>query len=327
MKKEIILNEGMSIIEVVIAMAVFFLFSASAVSLILGSHDFSRKSEDLLGASVIAQDGIERAQAVFKKEWNKGVYARSAIATSSESWIFSGEGTSEQIGRFSRVIDYFPVYRNQTGDIVVMDELDSYLDIYSKKVVVTISWNSSNNNIEQNLTRETYITNWDVIFWESSEWSEEDQNIWLSNGDYDSLNSYVATTSDDFIEIKRDGSNYITGRDGIVESAAYDLGDEVIFDGLEWLADISDDCSNCSVRIQIKTALDDDGNPDLWSENWCGPDGEDGDDTDYFEKSFGELINTDHNGDQWIKYRAILNTSDSDYSPLLKSVKIGYEKK
>ena len=57
---------------------------------------------------------------------------------------------------------------------------------------------------------------------------------------------------------------------------------------------------------------------------WSGPDGKDGDETDYFITSGGELIHPDHNGDQWIRYKVELSSDGRD-TPILQEVLINYK--
>src|SRR3989339_724381 len=80
----------------------------------------------------------------------------------------------------------------------------------------------------------------------------------------------------------------------------------------------------CDIKIQIKTAPDAGGIPGIWSATWSGPDGEDGNETDYYTVQSGQIINVDHNNDQWIKYKVLL-TSDSINTPVLSEVSFYYQ--
>ncbi|MCA9391813.1 hypothetical protein KC614_01245 [candidate division WWE3 bacterium] len=112
---------------------------------------------------------------------------------------------------------------------------------------------------------------------------------------------------------------------GTYVSNAFDAGAPSVFDSIEWTwSTTSPSCVTCQIRLQIQTAPDEGGIPGAWSPTWSGPEGEDGDETDYFTISTGELIHTDHNDDEWIRYRATMEGDGTD-SPILEEVKINYQ--
>lgn len=78
------------------------------------------------------------------------------------------------------------------------------------------------------------------------------------------------------------------------------------------------------LKVQIKTAPDSGGAPGAWSATWSGPEGEDGDETDYFTNAVGEIIHPDHIGDNWIKYRLTLSGDGTD-TPVLQDITINYK--
>jgi len=110
---------------------------------------------------------------------------------------------------------------------------------------------------------------------------------------------------------------------GYLISSAYDTGSLSSFNIIEWTQTTPSCTPACETKIQIQTAPDNVDSPGAWSATWCGPDGEDGDDTDYFTNSAGELIHSDHNGDQWIRYKAILS-GDSTDTPTFEEITINY---
>ncbi|MBU1922371.1 prepilin-type N-terminal cleavage/methylation domain-containing protein [Patescibacteria group bacterium] len=118
------------------------------------------------------------------------------------------------------------------------------------------------------------------------------------------------------------GSGYVTS--GELESSAYDTGAPSNFNIISWdetlpIGAVYD------IKLQIKTAPDSGGSPGAWSSTWCGPQGEDGDETDYFNtSSSGEFIHPDHGGDQWIKYKAMLQSDGAD-TPVLDWVNVNYQ--
>jgi len=112
---------------------------------------------------------------------------------------------------------------------------------------------------------------------------------------------------------------------GTYTSAPFNTGSSGAFNVIEWKwSKTNINCGSCTVRIQIQTAPDAGDTPGVWSPTWSGPEGEDGDETDYYTLSTGELIHTDHNNDQWVRYRAALE-GDSTATPILEEVKLNYQ--
>lgn len=112
---------------------------------------------------------------------------------------------------------------------------------------------------------------------------------------------------------------------GTYISSSFNAGKPAVFNMIEWQwSKTNDACSSCNIKFQIQTAPDAGGSPGIWSSTWSGPEGEDGDETDYFTVSSGQLIHTDHNGDQWIRYRAILEGDGQD-TPILEKIIINYK--
>ncbi len=112
---------------------------------------------------------------------------------------------------------------------------------------------------------------------------------------------------------------------GVYISSPFRAGSPAAFNVIEWKWSKSNPaCLVCNIKLQIKSAPDNEGVPGAWSTTWCGPDGDDGDETDFYTVSTGQLIHTDHNNDQWIQYRAFLEGDGQD-TPILDEVKINYQ--
>lgn len=161
-----------------------------------------------------------------------------------------------------------------------------------------------------------------------------DNTAELNGINYDGESSFFVYSNDS-------GSNWITTNinydiggfrfvkslfkgQGFFISSAFNTGTSSVFNVIEW-DQISPACfPACEAKLQIQTAPDNAGSPGAWSSTWCGPEGEDGDETDYFTYNKGELIHLDHNGKQWIRYKAIL-TGDGTDTPTLEEVRINYK--
>lgn len=122
-----------------------------------------------------------------------------------------------------------------------------------------------------------------------------------------------------------DGDVSVNGKaaSGFQLSGTYqssNFGTGANFNVIKWTENIP---ANTDLQIQIRTAPDVAGSPGTWSATWSGPDGEDGDETDFFTDPSGELIHPDHVGDEWIQYRATF-TGDGTATAVLEDIRFIY---
>ena len=146
-------------------------------------------------------------------------------------------------------------------------------------------------------------------------------------------NSAPSNTSYCFRAVKSDGSLLPTytvipeivspvlyALSGTYISSPFDTGTPSAFTVIEWdWSKTNGSCSSCAIRFQIQTSPD----GASWTLTWSGPDGDDGDEIDYFTMPMGEIINKDHNGDRWVRYRATFD-GDGVNTPILEEMRIFY---
>lgn len=127
------------------------------------------------------------------------------------------------------------------------------------------------------------------------------------------------------ISFKLNFSQQPTGykQSGILYSSAYNVSSGIL-NAISWSGNIPVCSPACSITFQIKTAPDNAGVPGEWKSTWCGPEGNDLDEDDYYTNATGTIIHIDHNGDNWVKYRALL-TGDTKSTPILEHVEINYK--
>ena len=164
--------------------------------------------------------------------------------------------------------------------------------------------------------------------------ASHDNDSVLNSINYSGVGSFYVSSADgggswDTTAVNQDLIGFrfqqtIFNTSGYLVSSAYDVGSPTAFTVIEWDQTTPSCSPNCEVKIQIQTAPDNGGSPGTWSDTWCGPDGEDGDITDYFTTNIGQFIHTDHNGDQWIRYRAEL-VGDSTDTPTLEETRVYYK--
>ncbi|MDA3840404.1 MAG: hypothetical protein PF572_04905 [Patescibacteria group bacterium] len=318
MNKKISKFSGFILIEVLISVAIFVIFASALVSMILGSISVLQKGADYSFASNLSQEGLEATRGIRGNAWNELRFMKSALVFEN-GWSLAGEGTGEGLEKFIRYIDFSPIYRDQLGNIVDSLDANAILDINSLALDSIVSWQDNLKTLSVN--NSVIFTNWQSKIWEQDSWLGNSGQEILLNGDeyFQSLN-ILADNSLSLEEI----STSTFALDGSLESSAFGAVDLGIFSSLLWEENIPETCNDCKIRVQIKTASDSGGTPVNWSNTWSGPEGEDGDESDYFENSEGELININHNEDKWIKYKVIMEGEISQ-TPSFEKIKIYYK--
>ena len=131
---------GQSLLEVVLALAIFSLIAAAFVSLTLGSLANVGYGTDFLVAETIANEGIGLKRAIRDNAWNV---------------LADGAETATLEGRFNRTTTISPI------------------NLETKLAKVEIAWPSP-LGATQTVTRQTYLTNWDSRDWIETDWSAGD---------------------------------------------------------------------------------------------------------------------------------------------------------
>lgn len=159
------LQDGQSLLEVILAIAIFGLLVSSLISLVVGSFRSLEQGGEQTQAEAIAEEGIEAVRAIRDRAWNLNTYGQSGVEITGGEWVFSGEGTTDTIGQFTRTISFEDVCRDSMDDITSCP--GNYTDVQSKKISVVITWTTGTGAINS-VQKIAYLTNWD-----SREWVED----------------------------------------------------------------------------------------------------------------------------------------------------------
>lgn len=177
-------NKGQSILEVILAVAIFGLIASSLMALVTGGFTAMIQGGEQTEAELLAQEAIEGVRSIRDAAWNNLIYVTSSIGRSGNRWIFSSENTTETIGKFTRNISFAPVCRDVSNNFTNCP--GSYTDIQSKKVTVTVTWNTTKGETNQ-VQQSTYLTNWDSREWLQTDWlGGSGQALWADTTQYSS---------------------------------------------------------------------------------------------------------------------------------------------
>ncbi len=309
--------KGFILIEVLVAIAIFVLFSSAMVSMVLGSLTVVEKSSDYSYALNLSQENIEAVKIIQKKAWNDLSYTKSSVEFDGE-WVLNGENTESLTGKFKRYVIFEPVYRDENGFLLNEETANSFRDVNTLKIISKVIW--SNNNKELSVSNNTYISNWESAIWSQNDWSGgSGQEYYIEEDRFFSSESIRIGETLSLEEV----ATGTLATSGYLESSAFGPVNTGVFSVISWEDEIGGECLECYVKIQIKTAPDLNGSPGNWDTNWLGPNNT-GESEDFFINKEGELINKINNGNKWILYRITL-LGDGLNSPEFKGIKIYYK--
>lgn len=157
------MNKGFSLLEVILASAIFMLFSTSAVVVVLGGINTNRLGAEETIASQFAAEGIEAAKSIKNQSYSNltslSFADRGIIRNVSDVWEFLGDGTNNVLvsgKNYTRTIKVENVNRDVSGNIVATGGI---LDPDTKKITSTVSWNF-NSARPESVVLTSYLSDW-----------------------------------------------------------------------------------------------------------------------------------------------------------------------
>ena len=149
---------GQSVLEVIVAMAIFSLIGAAMAAMAVGGFTGLEQGGEHTQAEALAQEGIEAVRAVRDKDWDSLTCTNCVAEISGKEWILSN-GANETIGQYTRTITLSDVYRDSSNDIVDVGVPGATLDQYTKLTEVEVNW-TIRQGIINTVEQTTYLTNW-----------------------------------------------------------------------------------------------------------------------------------------------------------------------
>ena len=144
-RSKIKLSKGQTLIELLIAIAIFVVGVTGLTYFILDSYASGRLAEEIVVANFLAEEGLEAARSIRDNDWSALNVGEHGLVISGNNWIFSGteENVSDLLGKGTRKI--------------IIEEL-SPADPDRKKITSRISWEFTPARL-QNVQLVTYFTN------------------------------------------------------------------------------------------------------------------------------------------------------------------------
>jgi Tfp pilus assembly protein PilV len=149
-------KSGQSILEIIIAVAIFTLSMSSVVVLYLGVFKTNLKNNERLRADLYLQEGLEAMRSIRDYNYSQLVNTTTGgLSRTSGYWLLTG--SPETLGQFTRTIRVEDVQRNSSCNIVASG---GTVDSNSKKVTVTITWDY--DGVPGTTSAIEYLNNWKV---------------------------------------------------------------------------------------------------------------------------------------------------------------------
>ncbi len=147
---------GQSLLEAVLALAIFAFIAGALVTTVTGSFISLNYGRDYLEAVTLADEALEAARSVRDGAWNELVLNTAVATSSSGEWRLLN-GASETLGKFTRTLTFAPGSGGPS-------------DLHAKLVSAKVVW-STEMGVEQEVARQTYLTNWDSRDWIHTDWT------------------------------------------------------------------------------------------------------------------------------------------------------------
>ena len=156
------LSKGFSVIEVILAAAIFMLFSTASVVVILHGFNTNRLGAEETIANQFAAEGIEAVKSIKNQAYTNLVNSAGTgviKVAGLEVWAFSGANNTlihNSTDNYTRVIKVESVNRDGSGNIVATGGTN---DPDTKKITSTVNWNF-NSARPESVVLSSYLSDW-----------------------------------------------------------------------------------------------------------------------------------------------------------------------
>lgn len=145
---------GFSLVELLLAGALFALFAGGVVTVLFSGLAADRLGEETTIATEYAREGIEAVRAIRDARYDDLVTTDSSgLARDNGTWTLVG--TSDQFGKYTRVVRIGDGRRDADGQIAE----NGAPDAGTRRVTVSVSWNVTPTRADS-VVLDTYFTQW-----------------------------------------------------------------------------------------------------------------------------------------------------------------------
>lgn len=156
---------GFTLMEIVLATALFALFSVGVVGVVL----FGLRTNQVAGEKIIAQsyasEGLEAVRSIKKQSFSNLVdtIPTTGLKVSSGNWIFDGINDTLNNGKaYTRTVSIATAYRDAGNNIVESGIPGASPDPNTKKITVAVNWTIS-GTLQNSILLNSYLSDWSTI--------------------------------------------------------------------------------------------------------------------------------------------------------------------
>jgi len=147
-------SQGFSLVEIIVAVALFMIIVGGLAVLAIGGPMTSLKNQKRTQVNVFLTQSWEAVNSIRNQNWANLVNGVHGLSSSSGLWTFSASSDSYQ--GIIRQITVADVNRDNGGSIV---SSGGTIDPDTKKITIDLKW-SPTADVSQNLTVSSYLTNY-----------------------------------------------------------------------------------------------------------------------------------------------------------------------
>lgn len=147
-------TQGFSLLELIVAIALFMIFSAGLSGTAIGGYLTSLENARMVKVNAHLVESWEAVRSIRNNSWSDISNGSYGLAIQQGHWVFSG--SSDEYDGYTRVITVEDVLRDDSGNIVT-GGADSDPD--TKRISITLSWNDTAGQF-RSLQTQSYLTNY-----------------------------------------------------------------------------------------------------------------------------------------------------------------------
>lgn len=134
---------GQLLTEILIAIGIFALISATIIFLVIDAYLTNRTAKEKTIAVFLAKEGIEAVRSIRENSWQDLLSGQHGLAISENHWIF--QGTEDDLSQY---------FKEGKRRIIIED-----IGPDEKKITSRVNWKISENRTQE-VVLVTYLTNW-----------------------------------------------------------------------------------------------------------------------------------------------------------------------
>src|SRR3989344_5406131 len=176
-------TSGFSLVELILAVALFGLFATAFIGLLVVSYDSDVQAAQRDRATLYAQEGMDAVFSIRRQGWNllnNGTYGLTD--TNGYYEFFGSSNVLEDL--YTREITITDACRDGGGELTDCPGVGA--DLKVKKVTATVSYTGL-TGFAHEIVFSTYVSTWQTAIWTQTEWSGGGgQPIWSDETQYSS---------------------------------------------------------------------------------------------------------------------------------------------